>query len=412
MNSRYLAGFSLAFMAAGFLVTLFLPENTATFLLKGGFEAGLVGGIADWFAVTALFRHPLGIPIPHTSLLLKNKQRIVQSLISATENELLNKKSIEQQLRKLQPLRLAGAQLTRLMGLKRVRLALLEQATDIVRRLPLEKLAPSVQAGLAAYVRQADVKQAAEKLVEHAMRGGYDERAFDYALTEASRWASRQDTQAMLGKLANEKLAEVKMGGLMGFAFQAFVGFMDEEKLGVMLQGLIVSAIRDLMQQDNPHRESIIREIRIRLFQLADDEARMDQLKEGAVRLLEGETGEKFLLARLEELRALVLDKLEEARADGGRIIFTAYRSVMRGLNEEPERIAPWENRLLAHVIGWVENNHYRIGRLIQSNVDQMDDSALVRLIEEKIGKDLQWIRVNGALCGFAVGLILSIIQL
>ncbi|WP_312151583.1 DUF445 family protein, partial [Paenibacillus odorifer] len=58
MRSKNLATMSLAFMACGFLLTLFLPENLAVILLRGGFEAGLVGGIADWFAVTALFRHP------------------------------------------------------------------------------------------------------------------------------------------------------------------------------------------------------------------------------------------------------------------------------------------------------------------------------------------------------------------
>lgn len=100
MRSKNLATMSLAFMACGFLITLFLPENLAVILLRGGFEAGLVGGIADWFAVTALFRHPMGLRIPHTSLLLKNRDKIIQSLITAMETELLNKESIENKLRK------------------------------------------------------------------------------------------------------------------------------------------------------------------------------------------------------------------------------------------------------------------------------------------------------------------------
>lgn len=101
MKSRYLAGTSLAVMGAGFLITLILPQNLGVRLLQGGFEAGLVGGFADWFAVTALFRHPMGIPIPHTSLLLKNRDKIVNSLISALETELLNKESITKRLRKM-----------------------------------------------------------------------------------------------------------------------------------------------------------------------------------------------------------------------------------------------------------------------------------------------------------------------
>ena len=60
----------------------------------GGFEAGLVGGLADWFAVTALFRHPMGIPIPHTALLPKNREKVTQSLINMLENDWLTKESI------------------------------------------------------------------------------------------------------------------------------------------------------------------------------------------------------------------------------------------------------------------------------------------------------------------------------
>jgi uncharacterized membrane-anchored protein YjiN (DUF445 family) len=59
-------------------------------------------------------------------------------------------------------------------------------------------------------------------------------------------------------------------------------------------------------------------------------------------------------------------------------------------------------------LVSWIEKNHYRIGALVRDNVNQMDDQALVQMLEQKIGKDLQWIRVNGAVCGFIVGIILS----
>lgn len=66
-----MATISLAIMGVGFVATMPFGDSIWGQLLQGGFEAGLVGGLADWFAVTALFRHPLGIPIPHTALLPK-----------------------------------------------------------------------------------------------------------------------------------------------------------------------------------------------------------------------------------------------------------------------------------------------------------------------------------------------------
>ncbi|MDF2670189.1 MAG: hypothetical protein K0R67_2495 [Paenibacillus sp.] len=412
MNSKYIASISLGIMAIGFIGTLFLPENTAIFLIKGGFEAGLVGGIADWFAVTALFRHPLGIPIPHTSLLLKNRSKIVQSLISAMENELLNKQSIESKLRKLNILQLATSFVTKLLGKKKIRRSMLDLVLDVLRRISLEGVVPYIQTALTAYIRNIDMKSSADTILSHTIQAGYDEKALDYVLVEASKWASKTETQHMLGKLANEKLAEVKMGGLMGFAFQAFVGFMDAEKLGSLLNNLISSSIRDLQDKDNVYRADLLREIRVQLFQWADDETKLSQAQEWLSNLVTGEQSRSFLLNQLEQVRSLVLNKLEQERDRGGRAVFAVYRSIVRHLNEDPAKIIVWENQLLSYIIQVVESNHFRIGKLVKENLDQMDDASLVNMLEEKVGKDLQWIRVNGALCGFVVGVILSLIQL
>lgn len=412
MRSRYLAGFSLAVMACGFVVTLFLPENTWTLLLKGGFEAGLVGGIADWFAVTALFRHPLGIPIPHTSLLLRNKNRIVQSLVSAMENELLNKASIENKLRKMNILKTVSTALTRLLRKKRVRLAILDFATQLIRSLPLEKAVPHVQSGMSAYIRGFDLKPLADQLLTKAMNSGMDERAIDFLLDKAEDWAERPETAYMLGKLASDKLAAVNVRGFMGFAVQAISGFMSEDKLGGILQGMLLSAIRDLHDKDNSYREAIIREVRIQLFQFANDDEKLMRLNNGLAGYFEGEDGASFMLKTLEDVRRFALDKLEEQRLTGGRSLFALYSALLRKANAEADTIARWEGQLSAFIIHLVESNHYRIGQLVKENVDQMDDASLVRMLEDKVGKDLQWIRVNGALCGFVVGLVLSLIQL
>ncbi|CAM2877374.1 DUF445 domain-containing protein [Paenibacillus sediminis] len=412
MNSKYLAGISLAIMASGFIVTLLLPEYPIVFLLKGGFEAGLVGGIADWFAVTALFRHPFGIPIPHTSLLLRNRDKIVQSVISAMENELLNKQSIEDKLRKMNIFQMISSLLTKLLSKKRVRLGIIDQLIQIILRLPIEKAIPSIQSGLISYTREVDLKPAAELAMTNLMNKGYDEKALDYVLNEASKWAERPDTQVLLSQFASDKLSELKMGGFMGFAVQAFVGFMNDEKLGAMLQNILLSGIDSLREKENTYRETILREIRIQLFQLADDDARLTQLKEWIASVLEGDKAEEFLHSRIAEFRHLLISKLEEQRENGGKAVFSTYRYIVRKLNEEPEWIAKWENQFLSYLIRFVENNHYRIGQLVKENVDKMDDQSLIRMFEEKVGKDLQWIRVNGAICGFGVGIILTLIQL
>lgn len=118
------------------------------------------------------------------------------------------------------------------------------------------------------------------------------------------------------------------------------------------------------------------------------------------------------MMERLEELRRLLISMLEQERDGGGRHVFAIYRSIIRDLGKDPQKVAVWEDRLLQGIIRTVEKNHYRIGILVKENLDRMDDAALVYMLEEKVGQDLQWIRVNGAVCGFLVGIILSLVQL
>ncbi|MBT2289877.1 DUF445 domain-containing protein [Paenibacillus albidus] len=412
MRSKNLATMSLAIMALGFLATLFMPENLGVILLRGGFEAGLVGGIADWFAVTALFRHPLGLPIPHTSLLLKNRNKLIQSLISAMENELLNKESIENKLRKIRMVAMGSGLLTRLFSRKKARAEMLEQLAGMVMRLPLAGAVPYLQTAAADYIRDFELGTAADTIATNLMNEGKDVAALDYALEGVAAWSSRPETRAMLGKIASEKLAEVKLGGLKGMAFQAFVGFMDADMLGEMLQGMLQSGIRDFREEDSPYREEIIREIRVALFQLINDETRHASLKDWALNGIQGESVTAFLTKQLEHIRSKAVALLEEDRVAGGRKLFALYALLVRRVSKEESWIQGWEERIRTALIAAVEANHYRIGLLVKENLDSMDDASLVNMLEEKVGKDLQWIRVNGALCGFVVGLVLTVLQL
>ncbi|MDO3411662.1 DUF445 domain-containing protein [Saccharibacillus sp. CPCC 101409] len=412
MGSKNLAGISLIIMAAGFVACLFLPENTWTFILVGGFEAGLVGGLADWFAVTALFRHPLGIPIPHTSLLLKNKERIVSSLVSAMENELLNKDSITRQLRKLNLVRGAASMLTRTMARKRTRQQVLDYTAELIAKLPLEKAIEPVREAAANYVRGADAAGLADRALTKVLNDGYEVQLFDYALGEAKKWVERPETKDTMGVLALEQLSSAKVGGFTGFAFQAFAGMVNEDKLGTMIQTMLRAGIDSLLDPYGEQRLAILREVRVKLFEAAGDEEKLEYVRGQVLEVLYEESTTAFIRENLERLREFALAKTAEERGRGGRLVFRLYAAVVRGLAAEPGRVEGWEEQVRGAVVQLAENNHYRIGKLVRDNVDRMDDNQLVEMLEEKIGQDIQWIRVNGAVCGFVVGIVLSLIRL
>lgn len=141
-------------------------------------------------------------------------------------------------------------------------------------------------------------------------------------------------------------------------AFQAFVGFVDAEMLGEMLQGMLQSGIRDFREADNPYREQIIQEIRVALFQLVNDEARILSLKEWALEELQGEAASAFLHKQLEALRGKAVAMLEEDRSSGGRKLFALYALLARRISTEKEWTESWEERIRASLITFVEANH------------------------------------------------------
>src|SRR5260370_17373964 len=100
---RFLATAMLTGMGAVFVATRMVPEpGFLTLLIQASAEAGMVGGLADWFAVTALFRHPLGVPIPHTAIIQNNKDRIGRTLGRFVENNFLTPEVLFGKLRQLE----------------------------------------------------------------------------------------------------------------------------------------------------------------------------------------------------------------------------------------------------------------------------------------------------------------------
>jgi uncharacterized membrane-anchored protein YjiN (DUF445 family) len=412
MRTKWLATISLLVMASGFALTLFVPETVFLRILSGGFEAGLVGGLADWFAVSALFRHPLGIPIPHTSLLLKNRGRIIESLISAMETELLNKDSIKQKLAGVPLLKGTASFVVKQAAKRKVRTELLRGAGSLLLQVPTEPLARSLQQSLAAAVRRTDPLPLMNQAAEAVILAKWDTRALDYAVSEGLAWVNKPQTAQMLGRIAHSKLKELQVGGFMGLAVSAMTGMLTEDKLGDMLQGMARSALMDLGNPLSPERENLLTQLRIKLLETAHNEELSESLRQAAHNKLAQEDTFLFINRQLIALRQTVLDKLAAEQAAGGPIIIRLLRLALARLNSMPETTTAWERGIQGFLVDTVEANHYRIGNLVRDNLNKLDDQSLVAMLEEKIGSDLQWIRLNGALCGFLVGIVLTLFRL
>jgi uncharacterized membrane-anchored protein YjiN (DUF445 family) len=408
-KTKSIAGISLGVMAAGFGASFLFPEGTARDWLQDAFEAGLVGGLADWFAVTALFRHPLGIPIPHTALLPKNREKVTHALVSAIENELLSKESIKEKLREVQFARL-------LLGLleqeEREQLGawaavMLEQ---VVRSFPMDAVLPFVEKHAKELLQSLVLAPMLPKLAQEITEKQYDAAAFDALLDKAEDWISRAETRDMLGQMAMGAFSRLEIGGFMQFAVNAFLGYMNEDKLGGIIQNFVRTYLFELRMPNHPRRSQALGFIRGELERLSRSDKLIAMLEQWKREKLEqwdmGET-----LSRLfTDLQQKLIAYMQEPRFAHAVLLPLLNRTLER-LSRNEELLDRADDWIRGQITRLVEANHAKIGQLVYENVRKLDDAELIAMMEDKVGKDLQWIRVNGAVCGWLIGLALGVVK-
>src|SRR5918993_1157087 len=155
---RILATAMLAGMAAVFVgVTGLVELHPAWGFVRAFAEAAMVGGIADWFAVTALFRHPLGLPIPHTAIIPRNKDRIGDTLAAFLRDNFLTPKVVARRMRSVDVAGAVGRFLSPPPGEGRLRQGASRLLADILESLDQEKLGGMMKSAVAARMRSIDV---------------------------------------------------------------------------------------------------------------------------------------------------------------------------------------------------------------------------------------------------------------
>jgi uncharacterized membrane-anchored protein YjiN (DUF445 family) len=406
-KAKYTAAVSLGVMGAGFAATLpFAGAAPWVAFLQSGFEAGLVGGLADWFAVTALFRHPMGIPIPHTALLPKNRDRVTKAFINVIEEDLLSKESIR---KKAQEWRIVSRMLTgaeQQLEKPEVQQALQKLSERLLEQIPVEQTVAFVEAEIRARLAAMDTRRAVEFIIEHAVAKEYDEKAFDFVLDITEQFVYREETRDRLGAMASQAIGQMQTGGFMSFAINAFAGFLSDDKLGAMIQGFLLKALGDLRRQEDSNRRAILQTIRHKLQQIGEDPQTLEAIDEWKEKLLSEWKLTEQLQGLAERLKEMALEWVRSERFLA--MVLPLISQLLQKFRDDEELLGRLEGYVQGQLGRWVEDNHHKIGVLIQENVSRFDNDTLIHLMEDKVGNDLQWIRVNGAICGFLIGLVLE----
>ncbi|MEV5110438.1 DUF445 domain-containing protein [Bacillus sp. LBA3-1-1.1] len=407
LQTKYIAGISLGVMGVGFAASIPFQGTVAGEIIQGGFEAGLVGGLADWFAVTALFRHPLGIPIPHTALLPKNRKRVTKGLVSTLENEWLTKESITSKLKEMQLAQMVLQIAEKELQSDAVKKGIVTIAEKAILQIDTEKLAVIIEKELKTYLHTINTSNILQVLVDQLVVQEYDEKTLDYILVKVKDWTAQDEARYQLGSLGMKAMENIKVDGFLQFTLKSFMNIVDEDKIGGILQKFIISNINSLQDADNSTRQLILAKIRQEIINVKENESLLQELEKWKEKWIANWDATEKIKEMLEQVqqRAVTFVKNEEF-AD--KYVVPFLQTQMNKIKEDELTVQKIEDWLQKQVVTIVEKNHSKIGKLVQENLDKLDDKTLIEMIENNVGKDLQWIRVNGAVCGFMIGLVLE----
>lgn len=405
-KSKHLATISLAIMGTGFVATIPYQQSLSGMILQGGFESGLVGGLADWFAVTALFRHPLGIPIPHTALLPKNRKRITATIISMLENDWLTKESIREKINSIHFTEKLFSIMEREKNSVSVKKTILTMLQQVIDQVDLMKIAPILEREIKSQLNQLDSKTYLPMLIDQFSKRKYDEKTVDFILNEVEEWASKESTKSRLGMLAVDAIENIKADGFMQFALRSFSSLVNEEKLGNIIQSLIQKGISSFRDPLNQNRQMLLSSIETKLEKIKQDEKITQELDQWKEQLVNEWKLEEKIPQSLTALRQKATDYIASPSFYDETILPFISQALLK-LQQDDEKMEQLEKWIRNQVFEFVDKNHSKIGQLVEENLNKLDDATLTEMIETNVGKDLQWIRVNGAICGFLIGLCL-----
>jgi uncharacterized membrane-anchored protein YjiN (DUF445 family) len=357
----------------------------------------MVGALADWFAVVALFRHPLGVPLPHTAIIPRNKERIAQNLGHFVQEKFLSTPALVAKIREFDPARQLAAWLLKPDNAQALAGYLAKTLAYGLGALDDERVRAFLHREIAARLHRLDLATLLAQLLDVLTENRRHHALFDQALAAVHELLSREETKEFL---RTEVAAQMPMLKWVNEVFHL------DAKAAAKILDVAIARLGEV-RNDPEH------ELRRKFDQFAAQfverlktdpalRARVDQLRED---VLANPAVADYLRGLWTELRAWLDADL--ARSDSA--VHARLVALARGLGgrlEADARMREWMNeQILAGLPPIVETHRAAFGRFIERQINEWQVGTLVHELERNIGPDLQYIRINGTVVGGLAGL-------
>ena len=413
-------------MAVGLRITF--PEN----ILAEGFlfvtEAALVGGIADWFAVTALFKKPLGFPF-HTAILPRRRKDFVKASVLMVQQEFFSRRTI---FKKLGDFKLLP-RIVDFLAKDSTRRIILEDLFNVVKKFVAtqnkELRAKTIANELRRIIRDIPAQGLINDFGAQFKRGDKDREIFISIVKAIRRTAAKPETcdklQAILEEYANEKTKNMGGFSILMAGLAQMLDLVNFEEAARIMQTQLLKLLDELARDTQLHRRTL-NECRLKISELSDTPEFKDlveRIQIDAATELPLEEAIELALIHIENQIATTdfeetLKKAQASKKLSGKSLGVLlvstfneeYERFLKLIKEDTAARRAFEKFVDELTARAALHAQPLVGTVAKSALDKLTEEQLNNLVYDKAEQDFIWIRLNGSIVGSAVGLAIFIL--
>ena len=389
-----------------------LPEYVwLIHILMLGAEAGVVGGLADWYAITVLFRNPFGkIPIPkflrdHTEIIPRNKARIAKSMGKFVQENFLSPQIVEKSLQKTDLTLAVGQWLANPKNNSQVTDVIQQTVPKVFDFVGQQQIGKFIQNNSVQWVKNTQINHLASEMLRAVLDNDFHQDVLQRGLDMAHEWMVNHPEQTQ--DLTRRLFKELGVWKLAKGA--SWIGIDVQQRT---IDSLLEKVEAILADPEHPFRKKIEDVANDLMLQLADNESAVSiRLNETKNALLDSESVLNFITGAVVILcDAIKADLLKE---DSGIAmnLRVAIQQVGENLIENQSVRQLLNERMSEMAIHLSDQYSEKVIKFISQRIHEWDSREMIDKIESEVGGDLHMIRVNGVVVGAFIGLTLGVIR-
>lgn len=403
MQKTSIAAGALLASAAGFVASY--PYHTGFWggLIHSGCMAAMVGGLADWFAVSALFRKPLGISY-RTEVIPRNRERILNEIIEFTGKDLLSPANIMKIVEKYNLAEMAMLYLEDAEGKEKIKSVAKQIARMIIAHIDAKSIGVMAESLVVNGLKDLRLTPVLLNSLRWSVENKYDEGVVRFILDELSWIVQDRSTHDMLCEI----IAQVKLqyeGSLKRRQFVSLIFDLSAERLADLAQKELIRYLDSVKDPRHDLRVEFKEWIRRQVNMLEEDDRFCEMVEKwrddmGKRRLNIAQVAAKYVESKLR-----AQDSEEEIMLLGSIDRWIDQR--LANLKENVHQQEKLDRKLKSYASRFVDEQHGIIVKIVRERLSEFSDASLARFVESRIADDLQMIRINGSVVGAAVGMLL-----